>query len=119
MNNTNLFGDEIKPAKANDIQRPLEQLVSGKIVFDSTKFDVHEKLQKLIRFEKEVCREMFYQEIRQAFEGRLCFQNAETLIDVIKQQLEDNKQLLQSSTLKTEAICVPRESSHSIALKFR
>jgi site-specific DNA-methyltransferase (adenine-specific) len=28
MNNTNLFGDEIKPAKENDIQRPLEQLVS-------------------------------------------------------------------------------------------
>lgn len=28
MNNTNLFGDEIQPIKRNDIQRPLEQLVS-------------------------------------------------------------------------------------------
>ena len=30
MNNTNLFGDEIQPIKRNDIQRPLEQLVSGR-----------------------------------------------------------------------------------------
>ena len=28
MNNTNLFGDEIKPAKAENSQRPIEQLVS-------------------------------------------------------------------------------------------